>query len=78
MCEPDIHSEYLVNCQGLIDGSHCEGNKTCSIEVSSRNYVQCSGKTYPPTYFYVKYTCTQSNIEKKTFDFFPRNIYLFN
>jgi hypothetical protein len=61
MCEPDVHSDYFVHCQGLIDGSSCEGNKTCSIEVSSRNYIQCGGKTYSPTYFFVKYTCTQSN-----------------
>ncbi len=60
MCEPDDHSDYLVHCQGFIDGSLCEGNKTCSIEVSSRNYIQCAGKNYAPTYFFVKYTCTQS------------------
>ncbi|CAF0774894.1 unnamed protein product [Adineta ricciae] len=59
MCEPDVHSDYLVHCQGSIDGSLCEGNKTCFIEVSSRNYIQCSGGTYAPTYFFVKYTCTQ-------------------
>jgi hypothetical protein len=67
MCAPDVHSDYLVHCQGHVDGSMCEGNKTCSIEVSSRNYVQCGEKTYSPTYFFVKYTCTQSkinNIEK--------------
>lgn len=60
MCAPDIHSEYLIQCQELIDGSSCEGNKTCSIEVSSRNYLQCGDKSYTPTYFFVKYTCTQS------------------
>jgi len=66
MCEPDVHSDYFVHCQGLIDGSSCEGNKTCSIEVSSRNYIQCSGKTYAPTYFFVKYTCIQSkNLKQK-------------
>ena len=62
MCEPDVHSDYLVHCQGLIDGSVCEGNKTCSIEVSSRNYVQCGEKTYSPTYFFVRYTCIQSKL----------------
>jgi hypothetical protein len=66
MCEPDFHSEYLVHCQGSIDGSLCEGNKTCSIEVSSRNYIQCGDKTYAPTYFFVTYTCTQSKFEKET------------
>jgi hypothetical protein len=65
MCEPDVHSDYLVHCQGFIDGSSCEGNKTCIIEVSSRNYIQCGGKTYAPTYFFVKYTCTQSKFERK-------------
>ncbi|CAF0789143.1 unnamed protein product [Rotaria sordida] len=59
MCEPDIHSEYLLHCQSYIDGSSCEGNKTCSIEISSRDYIQCEDKTYTPTYFFVKYTCTQ-------------------
>ncbi|CAF0880388.1 unnamed protein product [Adineta steineri] len=59
MCEPDIHSDYLIHCQGTIDGSSCEGNKTCIIEVSSRNYVKCGDKNYAPTYFFVKYTCTQ-------------------
>ncbi|CAF3768063.1 unnamed protein product [Rotaria sordida] len=59
MCAPDVHSDYLIHCQELIDGSLCEGNKTCSIEVSSRNYVQCEDKAYAPTYFFVKYTCTQ-------------------
>ncbi|CAF3328105.1 unnamed protein product [Rotaria sp. Silwood1] len=59
MCEPDVHSDYLIHCQELIDGSLCEGNKTCSIEVSSRNYIQCGDKAYAPTYFFVKYTCTQ-------------------
>ncbi|CAF0944294.1 unnamed protein product [Adineta steineri] len=62
MCEPDIHSDYLIHCQGTIDGSSCEGNKTCIIEVSSRNYVKCGDKNYAPTYFFVKYTCTQSKI----------------
>lgn len=65
MCQPDVHSDYLVHCQGLVDGSSCEGNKTCSIEVSSRNYIQCGGKNYTPTYFFVKYTCTQSKSEIK-------------
>lgn len=59
MCEPDDHSDYLVHCQGFIDASNCEGKKTCSIEVSSRNYIQCENKKYAPTYFFVKYTCTQ-------------------
>ncbi|UJR22979.1 hypothetical protein I4U23_026006 [Adineta vaga] len=59
MCAPDDHSEYLVHCQAFIDGSSCEGNKTCSIEISSRDYLQCGDKTYPPTYFFVKYTCIQ-------------------
>ncbi|CAF1129590.1 unnamed protein product [Adineta steineri] len=59
MCEPDDHSEYLVNCQAFIDGSSCEGNKTCSIEISSRDYVQCGDKSYAPTYFFVQYTCIQ-------------------
>ena len=60
MCEPDVHSDYLAHCEGFIDGSSCEGNQTCSVEVSSRNYIYCGGKRYAPTYFYVKYTCTQS------------------
>ncbi|CAF4281715.1 unnamed protein product [Rotaria sp. Silwood2] len=59
MCEPDVHSEYLIHCQSYIDGSSCEGNKTCSIEISSRDYIKCKDKTYAPTYFFVKYTCTQ-------------------
>ena len=60
MCAPDVHSDYLIHCQRLIDGSSCEGNKTCLIEVSSRNYLQCGNKAYAPTYFFVTYTCTQS------------------
>jgi len=60
MCEPDDHSEYLIHCQTFIDSSICEGNKTCSITISSRDYIQCEDKTYTPTYFFVKYTCTQS------------------
>jgi hypothetical protein len=64
MCEPDDHSDYLAHCQGFIDGSSCEGNKTCLVEVSSRNYIQCGDKTYAPTYFFVKYTCTQSKFKK--------------
>ena len=73
MCAPDDHSEFLVNCQSFIDGSLCEGNKTCSIEISSRDYIQCGEKKYTPTYFFVKYTCTQSKqrrvflIERKHF-----------
>ncbi|CAF2808394.1 unnamed protein product [Rotaria sp. Silwood2] len=59
VCEPDVHSDYLIHCQELIDGSLCEGNQTCLIEVSSRNYVKCGDKAYVPTYFFVKYTCTQ-------------------
>ncbi|UJR25937.1 hypothetical protein I4U23_007285 [Adineta vaga] len=59
MCEPAVHSDYFVHCQGSVDGALCEGNKTCFIEVSSRNYIQCSSGTYAPTYFFVKYTCTQ-------------------
>ena len=61
MCQPDIHSDYLVHCQSYIDSALCEGNKTCTIEISSRDYVQCEDKTYSPTYFFVQYTCTQSN-----------------
>jgi hypothetical protein len=60
MCEPDDHSEYLIQCQSSIDSSACEGNKTCSILISSQDYIQCGDKTYAPTYFFVKYTCTQS------------------
>lgn len=60
MCQPDDHSEYLIHCQGSMDGSICEGNQTCSIEISSRDYLQCAGKTYIPTYFFVKYSCTHS------------------
>ncbi|CAF0948702.1 unnamed protein product [Rotaria sp. Silwood1] len=59
MCEPDVHSEYLIHCQSYVDGSLCEGNKTCSIAISSRDYIQCEDKIYTPTYFFVKYTCTQ-------------------
>lgn len=66
MCEPDVHSEMLIHCQAYIDGSMCEGNKTCLVEISSRDYLQCEDKTYAPTYFYVKYTCTQSKEEKTT------------
>lgn len=61
MCAPDDHSEYLVHCQAFIDASACEGNKTCTIDISSRDYLQCGEKTYAPTYFFVKYTCIQSN-----------------
>lgn len=72
MCAPDVHSDYLVHCQGFLDGSSCEGNKTCSIEVSSRSYIECGGKTHAPTYFYVKYTCSQSKYlpsrENNSFD----------
>lgn len=64
MCAPDVHNDYLARCQGSIDASSCEGNKTCSIEVSTRNYVECEGKSYPPTYFFVKYTCTQSKFPR--------------
>jgi hypothetical protein len=67
MCEPDDHSEYLIHCQAFIDSSICEGNKTCSITISSRDYIQCEDKTYTPTYFFVKYTCIQSKEEKKKF-----------
>jgi len=66
MCEPDDHSDYLVHCQGFLDASNCEGKKTCSIEVSSRNYIQCANKKYAPTYFFVKYTCTQSKFFRRT------------
>ncbi|CAF2074473.1 unnamed protein product [Rotaria magnacalcarata] len=58
-CDPDFHSDYLIHCQEHIDGSSCEGNRTCSIEISSRNYIKCGDKRYPPTYFLVKFTCTQ-------------------
>ncbi len=64
MCEPDDHSEYLIQCQSFIDSSLCEGNKTCSITISSRDYIQCGDKKYIPTYFYVKYSCIQSKKEK--------------
>lgn len=60
MCEPDDHSEYLIHCQSSLDSSLCEGNQTCSITISSQDYLQCDEKTYAPTYFFVKYTCTQS------------------
>ena len=60
MCAPDDHSEYLVHCQAFVDGSSCEGNKSCSIDISSRDYLQCGDKSYAPTYFFVKYTCIQS------------------
>jgi hypothetical protein len=60
MCEPDHHSEYLIYCQSYLDSSLCEGNKTCSITISSQDYIQCGEKRYAPTYFFVKYTCTQS------------------
>ena len=60
MCAPDDHSDYLVHCQSFIDASTCEGNQTCSIEFSSRDYLQCGEKTYAPTYFYIQYTCIQS------------------
>ena len=60
MCEPDDHSEYLIHCQSTMDSSACEGNQTCAITISSQDYLQCDGKTYAPTYFFVKYTCTQS------------------
>ncbi|CAF1521161.1 unnamed protein product [Adineta ricciae] len=59
MCAPDDHSEYLVHCQAFVDGSSCEGNKSCSIDISSRDYLQCGDKSYAPTYFFVKYTCIQ-------------------
>ncbi|CAF4325542.1 unnamed protein product [Rotaria socialis] len=58
-CEPEFHSEYLVHCQSYIDGSACEGNKTCIIEISSRNFLHCEDKIYTPTYFNIKYTCAQ-------------------
>ncbi len=67
MCQPADHSDYFVYCQGSIDGSSCEGNKACSVEVSSRNYIQCGGKNYTPTYFFVKYTCTQSKSKTKKY-----------
>lgn len=59
MCEPDDHTEFLIHCQAYVDSSLCEGNQTCSIQISSRDYLQCQNKTYTPTYFFVKYTCTQ-------------------
>lgn len=59
MCAPDDHSDYLVHCQSFIDASTCEGNQTCSIEFSSRDYLQCGEKNYAPTYFYIQYTCIQ-------------------
>ncbi|CAF2181410.1 unnamed protein product [Rotaria magnacalcarata] len=58
-CEPEFHSEYLVHCQSYIDGSACEGNKTCTIEISSRDFLHCEDKIYTPTYFNIRYTCTQ-------------------
>ena len=64
MCAPDDHSEYLVHCQAFVDGSSCEGNKSCSIDISSRDYLQCGDKSYAPTYFFVRYTCTQSKLRK--------------
>ena len=63
MCEPDDHSEYLVHCETFLDASMCEGNHSCRIDISSRDSIQCGEKSYLPTYFFVKYTCTQSNIE---------------
>ena len=75
MCEPDDHSEYLISCQSSINSSICEGNKTCSISISSRDYLQCGDKTYTPTYFFVKYTCTQSKRNFKLKEFFDNFFY---
>jgi len=65
MCEPDDHTEFLIHCQAYVDSSACEGNQTCSIQISSRDYLQCHDKIYTPTYFFVKYSCTQSKKRRR-------------
>ncbi|CAF0743914.1 unnamed protein product [Didymodactylos carnosus] len=59
-CEPDVHTEYLIHCQNNINATQCEGNHSCTIDISSTDYVLCKdGERQAPTYFFVKYTCMQ-------------------
>ncbi|CAF0941109.1 unnamed protein product [Didymodactylos carnosus] len=59
-CEPDVHSEYLIHCQNILNATQCEGNHSCTIDISPTDYVLCKdGERQTPTYFFVKYTCMQ-------------------